>query len=208
MTQLYKTTLAALALFVTSGNVFSQDKIVLLNAKEIVNIKVLEITSETVMYQKLDDKSGDKKGIYRDKVFAVNYADGSEKVLYEADSTFDNFKPEQMRLFLRGTADARKYYHNYSSYGIGFLFAVPGVYLAYATFPVLLPFPAATGVFVGGMGSPNMNKQADVNKKYLNNVEYLMGYQRKARSKKTKHALIGALLGIGAGFAMHNYLKF
>lgn len=173
----------------------------LMNGKKISNIKVLEIQGQTISYQKFGNPNSSSKKIYKDNVFAVNYADGRESVVYKRDSVFNDVSPEQMRMLIKGMRDGREKYKNYSSYFIGFAAGVAGPIIASVSFGTLAPFPPAAGIFVCGITAPNMNKQP-VEKKYLNNEEYLMGYQKKARGKKTRHALIGAIAGFATGFAI------
>ena len=188
-----------LCVFLMTASVsFAQDKIIFLDSKEITNIKVIDVKDAVITYQETKDSKAVEKKVFTDKVFSVNYADGTENILYRPDTAMGDFSAEQMKLFIKGTKDAREKYHDYSSYFIGFAFGVTGPLIGSYTFPVLTPFPPAAGIFVAGLFSPNMNRQP-VEKKYLNNIEYLQGYEKKARGKKTKHALYGALVGMVAG---------
>lgn len=202
MKKLYPIILLFLAI---TTNSFSQDslgKFILMNGKEISNIKILNIGAQSISYQNLNNNK--IKKIYKDNVFAVNYVNGKENVIYKRDSIFNDLTVEQMRMLIKGFKDGREKHKNYSSYFIGFAAGVAGPIIASVSFGTLAPFPPAAGIFVCGITAPNMNKEP-VEKKYLNNEEYLMGYQKKARGKKTRHALIGALVGFATGFAILKY---
>ena len=202
-----KKNLFLISLFSCSSFLFAQDKIVLENSREITNIKVTEVTTNSVKYKKFGNPDAKEKGIYSERVFSVSYSDGTEKVIYAPDPAEPEFSVEQMRMFIKGTQDSRKVYHNELSYIVGFLFGVAGPFAANLSLPPFIALPPGLGIFLVSIGSPNMNHQ-NVDRKYLNNEEYLMGYQRKARLKKARNAFYSSLIGVGAGLIIVNNIHF
>ncbi len=183
-------------ILICSSCLFAQDRMLLMSGKELDKIKVNEITANTVTYQ--HEGSASEHKIYRENVFSVSYANGTEKVLYMPLPEENDLDAEQMRMFLRGTQDARVHYKNYSSYFIGFVSGVAGPILASYSLPPIIAFPPATGIFLSSLSSPNMANLPYVDKKLLNNEEYMMGFQRKARAKKIRNAFFGSLVGVAA----------
>lgn len=181
---------------------FAQDKISLLNSKEIVNIKVVDITANTIQYQIVGIENPKTKSIYRDNVFAITYLDGTEKIIYLPEPTDDGeYSIEQMRMFIKGTKDAREKYYSFFPVVAGFAFGVAGPYAASYTFGSLVALPPVLGVFAMSLGSPNMKKQK-VDPRFLANEEYQMGFQHRARKKRIKSSFLSSLVGVGVGFLL------
>ncbi len=197
--------LLAASLLLLISCVYAQDKIIFTNSKEIKDIKVIDVNGEVITYEKTKSP-GNQKRLFTDKVFSVKYADGKEKIIYNPDTSMGELAVERQRMFINGTREAREKYSEFTAYIIGFGFGVVGPWLGGISFPVLTPFPPATGVFISSLMSPKMTNQP-VDKKYFNNEEFLMGYQKKARGIKTRHALFGALTGIAAGLYMFNIVR-
>ncbi len=174
----------------------AQDRMLLMNCKTIDSVKVVDISANTVTY--LCQGSLNEHKIYRENIFAITYKDGKEKVLYMPAPEDNDLDIEQMRMFINGTRKAKESYHNYSSYLIGFVAGVAGPVAAFYSLPPLIALPPATGVFLASLGSPKMSNLSYIDKKYLNNEEYMMGFQRKARAKKIRNAFFGSLVGVAA----------
>ncbi len=188
--------------FGLTTNCFAQDKIIKLNDREITDIKVLDITANTVKFQRTG--SMNTKSIYKDNLFGVVYENGTEKVIYLPDpNDDDDYTIDQMRMFLRGSKDARLKYHSFGSTVTGLAFGIAGPFLASVSLGPLIMLPPAVGMLLVSMGSPNMRNQK-VDPKYLNNEEYLMGYQHKARKKKVRNAFFSSLAGIAVGLVIMN----
>lgn len=175
----------------------AQDRMLLMNCKTIDSVKVVDISANTVTY--LRQGSLNEHKIYRENIFAITYKDGKEKVLYMPAPEDNDLDIEQMRMFINGTRKSKVSYHNYSSYLIGFAAGIAGPVFAKSTGILsLAALPPATGIFLASLGSPKMSNLSYIDKKYLNNEEYMMGFQRKARAKKIRNAFFGSLVGVAA----------
>lgn len=184
------------------NTVLGQDLMLKLNGKEIKDVKVLDITANTIQFQEFGKENGRKKSIYRDNVFHIVYANGTEKVTYLPDPTDkEEYTIEQMRMFILGVRDSRKVYHHIPSFAVGLIAGVAGPFFANYTLGPLIALPPALGTLVASIGSPNMNKQK-VDPKFLNNEEYMMGYSHQARKKKIRNAFLSSLVGVAAGLVL------
>ena len=99
-------------LFLAGHALYAQDTLVLISGKIIV-VSSVSIDENSIAYRKI--KPGSKlKKITIDRVFAVNYSDGNEKVVFQTDSLDPlDFTVDQMRNFIKGEQDARRIYHKH-----------------------------------------------------------------------------------------------
>jgi hypothetical protein len=173
-----------------------QDKILFLNGKEI-NGSLLNKTN----YEFTFKTKGDKEFII-DKYRVFSYTtNNKESIVYEFDTLSGNFlKVQDMKMFVYGERDAHLSYKPTTSNLLGY--AVGGVagYMmhqdqSFVYVPIPVVFTISTLLF------PTKVKQKKLtNTQYLKEDEYLRGYERIARSKRTQGALKSSLIGMGAGF--------
>ena len=180
-----------------SFNVNAQDKLLFLNGK-ILDGQILEQTDYEFSFQ---DKKNKQYNIDKYRVFSFT-KNNAETVVYKYDTLAGNFlQVEDMKLFVYGERDAHLTYNTHFVSAVGlavggamgyfmhkdksFLYiATPFVYTA-----LTLPF------------GTNIKKQDQIkNKDFLKEDEYLRGYDRVARSKRTTNALKSSFVGMAAGF--------
>lgn len=174
----------------------AQDTLLLINGHKMV-VKSVDLKDYTIAYRTLEKNRLRTIDPYR--VFSIVYADGTERVIYQRDSLDPvDFSVEQMRMFIRGEQDADKYYHNTPNKVAAFLIGGGASY--FTIYGLIIPPLYATVV---GSFSPRIEKyRTDIN--LLNVSEYREGYERKARDRKIRNALISGMAGFVAGFVVLN----
>ena len=176
-----------------SGTLLAQDTLVLINGKTIL-VKSVDLKDYTIAYRKMEPKSK-LKTIDPERVFSIRYKDGTERIIYYSD-TLDpvDFKPEEMRMFIKGEQDADKYYKNNFNKGTAFVLGASGGLLGFYGLAVPPLYATIVGAF-----SPKMEKQKVSDPALLQNNIYREGYEKKARDRKIRNAMIGGLVGFVAG---------
>lgn len=177
----------------TAAMAQAQDKIILING-DVLDVKNVELKDNKVSFQLLNKDK--RKKIHPERVFSVQYADGSEHIVFEPDPLDpSDFKPEEMRLFIKGEQDANLYYHNTGnkivSAAIG---AGSGLLSIYG-----LVVPALYSTIVGSF-SPNVKKHEVSDPSLRDNLNYREGYERKCRDRKIRNSLIYGFGGFVVGF--------
>jgi hypothetical protein len=174
----------------------AQDKILFLNGKELSG-KLLDKTKYEFTFQ--DEKS---REFVIDKYRVFSYTQNNkENTVYEFDTLSGNFlKVEDMQLFVYGERDAYSSFKPQLTNGIGFAIGGAAGYLMqkdngflYITIPL--------GYTIGTLLFPTkVNQKRLTDTQYLKEDEYLRGYERVARSKRTQGALKSSFIGMGVGF--------
>jgi hypothetical protein len=172
----------------------AQDRIILINGN-VLEVKNVELKDNKVSFQCLNKEK--RKKINPDRVFSVQYADGTERVIFESDPLDpSDFKPEEMRMFIKGEQDAKRYYHNTGnkivSAAVG---ASAGLLTIYG-----LVVPALYSTVVGSF-SPNVQKHDVSDPALRDNLNYREGYERKCRDRKIRNSLLYGFGGFFVGFA-------
>ena len=171
----------------------AQDRIILINGS-VLDVKNVELKDNRVSFQSM--KKEKRKKINPDRVFSIQYADGSEKVIFTSDPLDPNdFKPEEMRMFIKGEQDANMYYHNT---GTKIASAVVGAGSGLLTIYGLV-VPALYSTIVGSF-SPNVQKHKVSDPVLRDNLNYREGYERKCRDRKIRNSLIYGFGGFVVGF--------
>ena len=185
-----------LVLCLFSVYVNGQDKLLFLNGKELEG-SLIEKTNYEFTFK---DKSDKQFVIDKYRVFSYTQ-NNKESVVYEFDTLSGNFlKVQDMKMFVYGERDAHKTFKPVITNTIGFAVGGAAGYLmnkeqTVVYVPIPLIYTAVTLLF------PTKVKQKRLtDTKYLKEDEYLRGYERIARSKRTQGALKTSLLGIGVGF--------
>lgn len=173
-----------------------QDKLLFLNGKEIEGT-ILEQNNYEFSFK---DIKGKKFTVDSYRLFSFS-KNNQESVVYKYDTLEGNFlKEHDMKMFVYGERGAYQSYNSTFSNIMGFAaggfagyfmhkdqafiyIATPLVYTA-----ITLPFPT----------SVKQKKLTD--QSHLKEDEFLRGYERVARSKRTQNALKSSILGTGLGF--------
>jgi len=179
-----------------STNTYGQDKILFLNGKELEG-SLLNKTNYEFTFK---DTKGKEFVIDKYRVFSY-VQNKQESVVYEYDTLSGNFlKVEDMKMFVYGERDAYLTYKPVITNTLGFAVGGTAGYLmhknqSFVFIPVPLLYTVATLILPTKV---NQRKLKDT--QYLKQDEYLRGYERIARSKRTQSALKTSLIGMGAGF--------
>ncbi|MEO8087858.1 MAG: hypothetical protein ABI763_13625 [Bacteroidota bacterium] len=179
--------------FLISTLASAQDRIILINGN-VLEVKNVELKDNKVSFQYLNKEK--RKKILPERVFSVQYENGTEQIVFEPDPLDPNdFKPEEMRMFIKGEQDANLYYHNTGnkiiSAAVG---AGAGLLSIYG-----LVVPALYSTVVGSF-SPNVQKHKVSDPAMRDNLNYREGYERKCRDRKIRNSLLYGFGGFVVGF--------
>ena len=177
---------------VLSFGLKAQDTIVFMNGK-VLPVKNITLSGYTIAYKTIEkDKL---KKISPDNVFSIQYADGTERIIFNPDPRDSlEYTIPQMRMFIKGEQDASLYYKNNANKVAAFL--VGGGASIFAIYGLVVPAAYATVV---GAFSPNMGKMKVSDTMLLNDQDYREGYKSKVRNRKIRNSLISGFLGFAAG---------
>lgn len=188
-------------LLVTFGMIsltgYCQDEILFLNGK-ILKGNILEKTKYEFTFE---DESKKQFIIDKYRVFSYTKKNEKESIVYEYDTLSGNFlKVEDMKMFVYGERDAHEGFKphvaNSLALGIG---GVAGFMMqkdqSIAYVPIPLVYTAITLVF-----PTKVNQKRLKDKQYLKEDEYLRGYERIARSRRTQTVLRNSVVGMAVGF--------
>lgn len=176
----------------------AQDRIILINGN-VLEVKNVELKDNIVSFQCLNKEK--RKKIHPDRVFSVQYENGTERVVFVTDPLDPNdFKPEEMRMFIKGEQDAKLYYHNTGnkivSAAIG---AGAGLLTIYG-----LVVPPLYSTVVGSF-SPNVRKHNVSDPSMRDNLIYREGYERICRDRKIRNSLMYGFAGFAVGFIAYSF---
>lgn len=147
-------------------------------------------------------KNKKEKQFLIDKYRVFSYTQNNqEHVVYEFDTLSGNFlKVKDMKMFVYGEKDAYQTYQPNLSNALGFLLgATAGYYMHQDNAFIYIAFPLIYSPLT--LISPTKVNQKRVTEiKYLKEDEYLRGYERVARSKRTQGALKSSIIGIVSGY--------
>jgi hypothetical protein len=178
---------------------FAQDTIVLLNGRKMPVAKV-EVKGEQIFYHPQGSAKTKHMDIYR--AFSVLPRGEREQVVYTPDpADTTDLSIEDMRMFVKGQQEARRYYHNtpnkIASAAVG---ASAGLLAIYG-----LVIPAAYSTFVAGR-APKPENQIVSEFDLKNNISFRDGYESRARNNKIKNSLIYGFSGFAVGILGYTFL--
>jgi len=180
--------------FLIAASASAQDRIILING-EVLEVRNVEIKDNMISFQKMEKEK--RKKIHPYRVFSVQYASGKEEVIFVSDPLDPNdFKPEEMRMFIKGEQDAKIYYHNTGNkIAAAVIGASAGLLTIYG-----IVVPALYSTVVGSF-SPNVYKHEVSDPALRENLNYREGYERKCRDRKIRNSLLFGFGGFTVGFA-------
>ena len=179
-----------------SSNTYGQDKILFLNGKEMEG-SLLDKTNYEFTFK---DTKGKEFAIDKFRVFSY-IQNNKESLVYEYDTLSGNFlKVEDMKMFVYGERDAYLTYRPIITNTFGFLIGGAAGYFMhkddnFILISVPLIYTVSTLIF-----PTKVNQHHLKDTQYLKQDEYLRGYERIARSKRTQGSLKTTLIGMGVGF--------
>lgn len=188
-----------LLIFLVAVSASAQDKIILINGN-VMEVRNVEIKDNSISFQSLKKEKRKKIDPYR--VFSVQYANGKEDIVFVTDPLDPNdFKPEEMRMFIKGEQEAKLYYHNtgnkIAAAAIG---AGAGMLTIYG-----IVVPAIYSTIVGSV-SPNVYKHKVSDPALRENLNFREGYERKCRDRKIRNSLLFGFGGFFLGFTAYAIL--
>lgn len=172
------------------------DEILFLNGKKLKG-SLLDKTKYEFTF-----KDNKEKQFLIDKYRVFSFTQNNkETIVYEYDTLSGNFlKVEDMKMFVFGERDAhysfKPHFSNYSALAVG---AASGFMMqkdqSFVYIPIPLVYTAVTLLF-----PTKVNQKRLKETKYIKEDEYLRGYERIARSKRTQSVLRNSVIGMAAGF--------
>jgi hypothetical protein len=188
-------------------------------SKEEAEIKALEqeaVLDSTVQAQLVDADYERKQGRIRNRfskrvarqlVFSVLREDGTEEVVYSADTlgflmdgtTEVEYGVADMRLYIKGRQDGRKHsFHDvYIGAGVGL---GSGLLFTYTLDMFYAPItPAICIAVIAGLNNFKPNPKLELTKNLLESDPYMDGYIRSAKGRKIFAFTMGAIGGLGVG---------
>jgi len=168
--------------FLLSFSSLGQGQINLLNGKQI---KADSIKSQGDKFVYFNPNKLNEKSVKRDNIFSINYPDGKEDFIFVPDTASGDINLDQMKFFIKGEQDARKYYHAPTATIEGIVIGAGSGYFAY--YGIIVPALNAVGA---GLHTPNIMKQHVSDTALARNQFYAYGYQSIARKRKVNNSLI------------------
>ena len=143
----------------------------------------------------------------RSKVFSILREDGTEEVVYNADTLglladgeYEvEYGVEDMRLYIKGRQDGRK--HSFHDVYIGAATGLgSGLAFTYTLDMFYAPIPPAICIAViAGLNNFKPNPKLELTKALLDSDPYMDGYIKSAKGRKIFAFTIGAIGGLGVG---------
>lgn len=143
----------------------------------------------------------------RSNVFSILHEDGSEEIVYNADTLglladgeFEvEYGVEDMRLYIKGRQDGRK--HSLHDIGIGAAVGLAsGLAFTYTLDMFYAPIPPAICVAViAGLNNFKPNPKLELTAVLLESDPYMDGYIKSAKGRKIFGFTMGAIGGLGIG---------
>ncbi|MCB9186029.1 MAG: hypothetical protein H6601_04710 [Flavobacteriales bacterium] len=150
------------------------------------------------------------KRVARQLVFSILRADGTEEVVYNADTLglladgeFEKeYGVEEMRLYIKGRQDGRK--HSFSDVYIGASTGlVSGLLFTYFLDLFYAPIPPAIGVIaLAARNNFKPSKKLNIDPSLLESEAYMDGYIQSAKGRKILAFTVGAIGGMGVGIGV------
>ena len=179
-----------------SAQLKAQDKLLFLNGKEVTG-SILSQNEYEFTFK--DDKNKEFKiDTYRLFSYSKN---NNETILYKYDTLEGNFlKEHDMKMFVYGERGAYDTYSSGFSNTLGFAVGgIAGYFMHKDQAFVYVAAPLVYTTITLPFGTKVRQKRLR-NVDYLKEDEFLRGYERVARSKRTQNALKTSLVGTGIGF--------
>lgn len=192
------TTGILLFLFQISFAQRAQDTIFLMNGHVIVK-QVIDTTFNTVTIMN-PKKHGKKIHYEMDQLYMVKFANGYKRYYYVQDpAIYNEFTQEEMWLFMKGEADARK---GFKARGTMITAGVLG-FAAGATGTFFAPVAPYGFMALSGITKIRIKHSTISNPKYIESDAYILGYERVARQKRKTKSLIGGTIGLAVGYGFY-----
>jgi hypothetical protein len=185
-------------------NLSGQDKLALMNGKTLEG-KIGKVSNDWIFLTISKNDKEKKLEINRERVFAIMYADGTEKLIYNYDTlNGDFYTANEMRNYLKGQREAyagsNPVLHGV---GTGLLSGAGGYVLGNNYLSIGVPVVSYI-IFLGvsGVVPVKINVAKLKDKSLLKQEAFIDGYSRITKQKKSRNSIIGAFAGAIAGVAI------
>ncbi|MFI5140775.1 MAG: hypothetical protein ACHQII_00335 [Bacteroidia bacterium] len=198
--------------FLVSTMVFSQrkkaDTLYLMNGRIVVS-PVLDTSFLAATFVDPEDTTK-RTHIENEQLFAIKYNNGDVFYYYKQDTITNWYSRDEMWLFTQGERDAKKGFKPWGSFTGGMISGVAGgasglvVGTLGAFFGPILPI-----AFLTTVGIPKVRIRHNTVSN-INNLEYdayLLGYEREARTKRRRFAMVGGGIGTAVGYIVYFSLR-
>lgn len=144
--------------------------------------------------------------VSRSKVFSILKPDGTEEVVYNADTLgyFADGEAEleygvaEMRMYIKGRQDGRK--HSLHDLGIGAgVGLLSSVVFTWTLDAFYAPIPPAISLVVLSVLPRKVNPKLTLTQGELQSQAYIDGYERSATGRKAWAFAVGSIAGLGIG---------
>ena len=167
---------------------------------QMINGKVFEAVNYStgdmyINYKKPGTGRWLNKKVDRYDVFSILKADGTEEMIYQADSL--DFSIEEARQYIKGEQAALKYYRRPTN-AIGA--AAIGVGSSVLSF-YGLPVPMIYSVIIGRFNTKKIQVPESYDKQISGTEPFRLGYQKTARNMKIQQSLKWGYVSLGVSIA-------
>lgn len=183
----------------------SQEEILLMNGKNFKGMAI-DTAGVKVIFNIIKDNNKIKtKSFYRDEVFSINF-DLQEKVFFYPDLYyFEEYTIDNMRMLVNGRKDALYQFKTKWVLPVGFAVgAASAILMEGSIFTLLVPI-AYTGIVQ--IPLIKIQKESISSPDFIGNGFYAEGYNRTARMKRTKHALLSSVVGVLSGLLVYELVQ-
>ena len=196
----------------------------------IISTPVLDTGSVTTVVT--DPKDSTKHlTLDNESLFAIKYHTGNLFYLYQPDSIKNVFSRDEMWLFMQGERDAKKGFKPWGSFcggiitgitggasglGVGLLGAflgpiLPVAFVGTVGLPwIRIKLNTVSGSITGDTsGIPKVRLKHNITSVPANLKQdvYILGYEREARAKRRRYALVGGGIGAALGYIAYFSLR-
>jgi hypothetical protein len=189
MRSVYKI-IIALAVVSMAGTAYGQGTMLYLNGKQ-KRFATAEVKGDFIVYKPEGNQTEGVKKLEKFDVFALQFDDGRETVIYEPDTSYGDPTVLQVRDYIKGEQLADSIYKKPLNFIGGVAFGAGGALWSLFYGPII-PIVYATGISFATPKIPQSELEREVRSE-----DFIAGYERKARNKKTKNALLGGAIGFG-----------
>jgi len=186
---------------------FAQDKILLMNGKEM-DCRIVADSGYVIVYD-ITKRNGKVKQVISNKgeVFSYRQLDSDEVIVYTQDTTFgDIYNASEMRAFLAGQTDSRNNFKARHIAIIGFVSCATIAFLGKDGYFTAVGPPVVYTV-VQLLGKVKIRENTMSNKNYKYNDIYADGYEPPARTRKIITAFSSGMIGSAVGLAVYFITK-
>ena len=184
------------------------DTLYLMNGRIVVS-SVLDTSFLAATFVDPED-STKRTHIENDQLFAIKYSNGGVFYYYKQDTITNWYTRDEMWLFTQGERDARKGFKPWGSFTGGIITGMAGGSSGLllgsigAFFGPVVPLAFLTTV---GIPKVRIRHKTVSNPNNLDYDAYILGYEREARTKRRRFAMIGGGIGTALGYIAYFSLK-